>query len=679
MYFKQIRQNAARNRRGNGLFFGSLVIAIIAFYTLLSLGGQDVVQFLSTIESDAVAKLLGMLPIVYAVSLFFVFFLVYFACRYQTDSRRRELGLYLILGMKKGRLFALLFAETLWSSMLSLLAGLPTALLLTEGISLATAKIAGLGIIGHRFSFSLNAVLWTVCGFVFVQLLSMLIICIGLGRTEPADFFRGGDTGRQAVPSVPGSMLFLCLGAGFLLLAYYLGIFRLRTLHFSVMLAVVVLGIAGTFLLYRGLGGFLGRRIRNGGRSKAGLRTFTARQVQENVLSQHRSLAVSSLLLMMALACISFGIAMGLGSSVSSRSADFSLFGEEAQIDAVLERQEIREMTGESYPLYLSHTGNSRGSFSEGREHIYDTSALEAALSGVSGAQNILENVQDRGLEYVIAESSYNSILESLGRERLDLSGGKAALYSSMANDGDFGSMLQEALSQHVSVGIDGSDYELLPALFYDNIVADQAITLYLGWIVPDELYAKLAKNPEPYCRNVRLRGDVVEETGLMQAVRKMDALLSDTGIEYDSYLGGIGRNLFYTVASCYLTIYLGALFWLIANTVIGLKYLISQRRTRHRYEILSMLGADRDSMHRSVKKQIDLYFALVLATALASGAAAIVTMFTSFARLPVGVSVRKTAALSALALISFAGLEALYIHIVKQTAGREISRSERR
>lgn len=143
MFFKQIRRNAAKNRKGNGLFFASLIIAIIAFYTLLSLGEQDVMQFLATIESDAVRKLMRMLPIVYGISLFFVFFLVYFACRYQTDSRRRELGMYLMLGMKRGRLFAMLFGKTLWSSTVSLIIGLPVALFLTEGISLATAKIVG--------------------------------------------------------------------------------------------------------------------------------------------------------------------------------------------------------------------------------------------------------------------------------------------------------------------------------------------------------------------------------------------------------------------------------------------------------------------------------------------------------------------------------------------------------
>ena len=81
MFFKQVRRNAAKNRKGNGLFFGSLVIAIIAFYTLLSLGEQDLMRYLAMVESDAVAKLMALLPVVYVVSLFFVLFLVYFACK----------------------------------------------------------------------------------------------------------------------------------------------------------------------------------------------------------------------------------------------------------------------------------------------------------------------------------------------------------------------------------------------------------------------------------------------------------------------------------------------------------------------------------------------------------------------------------------------------------------------
>lgn len=671
MLFKQVRRNAAKNRKGNGLFFGSLAIAIVAFYTLLSLGEQDVMRYLATIESDAVGKLMAMLPIVYAVSLFFVFFLVYFACKYQTDSRKREFGLYLMLGMKRSRLFFMLFLETLWSSVISLIIGLPTAIFLTEGISLATAKIVGLGIIGHHFSLSPYAILWTVCGFILVQLLSMLIICMGLVKTETAEFFRSGSVKKQA--QLPGikSMICFVIGIVFLSVGYYLGMFKLHTLRTAVMLIAVVCGIFGTFLLYKGLGGFLGQRIRRKSPNAVGLSIFTARQVQENVLSQHKSLAVSSLLLLTALSCISFGISMGFGRSTSNRSVDFSLFGTEEQINAVLDKNDMNEMVKDSYPMYLSMV---KDGYFRGKEKEFDTGELEEALCAIVGSENIRENLH---IEYVIAESSYNRLLKNMGKDALNLSDHETAFYTSLANEGAFGSTLAKVVGSKTSIGIDGIKYNIRTSLCTDNVVADRAITLYMALVVPDELFEQLAREPEAYCRNVSLTDEVVESMGLMQAVQKIDRLLADTGIEYDSYLGGIGRNLFYTVAASYLSIYLGVLFWLIANTVIGLKYLISQRQAKHRYETLTMLGADTPSMCRSVKKQIGIYFALVLSTALVSSAAAIFSMFKSFAKLPVGVSFTAVAVVSAAALVTFSIVEILYIGIVKRTASREISRIE--
>ncbi len=690
MFFKQVRRNAAKNRKGNGLFFGSLVTAIIAFYTLLSLGELDVMHFLSTIESDAVQKLMALLPLVYAISLFFVFFLVYFACRYQIDSRRRELGMYLMLGMRRRRLFLLLFCETLWSSMVSLLIGLPAALFITEGISLATARIVGLGILGHRFSFSPGAVCWTMCGFVLVQLLSMFILCIGIAKREPAEFFQDGDVKKQAVASGFRSTLCFAAGLGFLLYAYGLGMFRLHSLHITVVLSVFVFGILGTFLLYRGLGGMFGLWIRAKNKHAAGLQIFTARQVQENVLSQHRSLAVSSLLLLMALACISYGISMGFGRSSDNRSVDLSLFGTKEQVDAVLEQDGVQKMVQDSFPMYLSMI---KDKYFRGGDREVDISGLTDALAALESSgvhtsdeadliENIIENLH---IEYVIAQSSYNDMLRSMGKEELQISDGQAALYTSVANDGDFGRIWQEVLEGNASIGIDGEAYELLPQLCMDNVVADRAITLYLALIVPDDMYRKLASEPEEYCRNIRLSDRVVEDVGLMRAIQDMEGLLDQTeesakeptenptGVEYDSYLGGIGRNLFYTVAASYLTIYLGVLFWLIANTVIGVKYLIGQRETKHRYETLSMLGAHTSSMCVSVNRQIRLYFSLVLVTAIVSSAAAIYSMFTSFTKLPIGVSVEKVALIAALGLVIFAGLEIFYIGIVRRMADREI------
>lgn len=110
MFFELIRRNSRRNRRENGLFFASLLISIIAFYIVLSLSQQDVMQFLRQMESDAVNRLLAMIPLFYGMTLVILFFLIYFASKFQLERRRHEFGMYLMLGMRRGRLFWLLLA-----------------------------------------------------------------------------------------------------------------------------------------------------------------------------------------------------------------------------------------------------------------------------------------------------------------------------------------------------------------------------------------------------------------------------------------------------------------------------------------------------------------------------------------------------------------------------------------
>ena len=147
MFSKLISRNSRRNRKENGLFFSSLLISIIAFYIILSLSHQDVMLFLRQMESNAVNKLMTLIPVFYCLTLFILFFLIYYASKFQLERRRHEFGVYLMLGMHRIKLFAMLLAEDFFNSILALAIGLPAAVLLSELISLVTARLVGIGII----------------------------------------------------------------------------------------------------------------------------------------------------------------------------------------------------------------------------------------------------------------------------------------------------------------------------------------------------------------------------------------------------------------------------------------------------------------------------------------------------------------------------------------------------
>lgn len=165
MFYSLIKRNSRANRKENSIYFVSMIIAIIAFYVILSLENMDVIRFIKDMESDAVHKLLSLVPALYVFSLCVIFFLVFFTTRYQMERRNHELGMYLMLGMKRSRLFFMLIAEDLLNTFLSLLIGLPMAVLFSEVTSLAVARVVGIGILGHKFTISMTGILWTVGGF----------------------------------------------------------------------------------------------------------------------------------------------------------------------------------------------------------------------------------------------------------------------------------------------------------------------------------------------------------------------------------------------------------------------------------------------------------------------------------------------------------------------------------
>ena len=76
MFSNLVFRNSRRSRKENGLFFSSLVISIVAFYMILSISTQDVMFFLQKMESDAVDKLLLLIPAFYGMTLGILFFLI---------------------------------------------------------------------------------------------------------------------------------------------------------------------------------------------------------------------------------------------------------------------------------------------------------------------------------------------------------------------------------------------------------------------------------------------------------------------------------------------------------------------------------------------------------------------------------------------------------------------------
>ena len=96
-----------------------------------------------------------------------------------------------------------------------------------------------------------------------------------------------------------------------------------------------------------------------------------------------------------------------------------------------------------------------------------------------------------------------------------------------------------------------------------------------------------------------------------------------------ESYLQNMGRQLFYTVASIYITLYLAIVFLVVANTIVGVQFLMSQQKTGRRYQTLIRLGATYESLCQSAGKQIAWFMGLPVLVAAVSSLFGVRALFT--------------------------------------------------
>ena len=684
MFFDLIKRNSRKTRKENGVYFASLVISIVSFYAILSLGEQDVMVYLKTVESDAVARLLLMIPIFYAVSLFFVFFLVYFANRYQLQQRSHEFGMYLMMGMKQSKLFALIMGETLWNGFVALCMGVPISLFLTELINLATSRLIGMGIIGHEFRISWVGLGLTVVGFIVVQLVGVFILSLRMSRKEPVDLLNDQKEKSQRVLSPKWSIVSFLTGATllfgtiFLCVAYGLAILYLRSLDYRIFALILVIGICGTFILFRGLGSLIGAWVKRKSSSSPGLFVFTARQLQENVLHQWSSLAISSLLMLMAMVCFAFGTSTALNNSATtSRTVDFTFrWSEEEEVVSVLTSDKLAPYVNSYYEMELGQFWPTDPETSENTEaRAFSWSGLEEAIAKEKNSQekdSVLRNFASLDIPYFISLSSYNAMLQATNKAPILLGDDEVAMYSdeeySYSHD-----ILRRALQNNPTISIGEKQYELISTLYTSNIVADRSITLSTALIVPDSFYDSfIGSSQDPWLWNMTLNADFVEEKGLMQAMYEVDQVLNTFNLDYESYLASMGRQLFYTVAGSYTTFYLGIMFLIIANTVLGINFLMQQRGTRHRYYTVAMLGASIESLCASARKQIWLYFGLVMSVALVSSIFGVWSMLTAFPSMTLSLENSIVIAIILMVLIVF---ELCYIWMIQRKSDEEIKK----
>ena len=630
MFSELVKRNSRRSRRENGLFFASLLIAIIAFYIILSLSHQDVMVFLQRMESNAVNRLLTLVPALYVMTLCILFFLVYYANRFQLARRRHEFGVYLMLGMQRRTLFGMLLAEDLRSSLIALAIGLPAAVLISELISLVTARLVGLGIVGHQFTLSLSAIGWTAVGFLLIKLLASLILSGKIVREEIGALLTETPEGTKRQRPAAVYAAALVLGIALLAGAYTFAIRGYAWSSLRYMAGTLALGLSGTLLLFYGLRVIIDRLARRGDRAGK-LRVFNFRQVEETVIHRSGALAICSLLILAALCCFGAGVATARSSRAETHTLDYTFPTDSKSADAVRETLTAHGLDSAFFDIFEMRIGRVRTSTDY--QNTVKFPALQRTVDAMPVSderqqlQYILEAV---GYPHLIALSGYNRLLAAAGLPELTLADDEAAVYcDSEVSLASRTALINRLIAEGSAITIDGAPFTLVGQVQSVSVVTDRSITMLFALIVPDAAFEHYTQGDYDVYLDGVLAPSMTEGKSLMNAIADMNALLNPLGLKYESYLQNLGRELFYIVAASYLTIYLAIIFLVVANTVIGVQFLMGQQKAARRYRTLVRLGAEHDTLCRAAKAQINWYFGLPVGVAAASSAFGVRALFT--------------------------------------------------
>lgn len=241
-YWKLAFQNLKTNRRVYLPYLLSSVGIIMMFYILKSLSPsirQD--EMYGGITVATVLDLGGII-----IGVFSVLFLFY-TNSFLMKRRKKELGLYNILGMEKRHISRIIFRETLLTSAGAILLGLLFGVLFSRAMFLALGKVLMVEI-PIAFSVPTSAVVSTVALFAAIFFVTMIYNMLQVQLSKPIELLHGGETGEKEPRA---HWLLAVLGAVSLGIGYWMAVTIQDPVEALVWFFIaVLLVILGTYLLF---------------------------------------------------------------------------------------------------------------------------------------------------------------------------------------------------------------------------------------------------------------------------------------------------------------------------------------------------------------------------------------------------------------------------------------------
>lgn len=606
---KLIFKNVHKNLRDYLIYFLTLMFSVSLFYAFNSISDQPAFSEMGmtrTLLYDQLGILLSALSVLIAIVLAF---LIIYANQFLLKRRKKELGIYMMLGMKKGRISRIFAGETFCVGVIALAVGLLLGFILSQGVSLIALKLFAIELDKYQLVFSMGAFRQTVICFALIFLLVMLFNVWSVSSVQLIDLLTASRKNERlknenrVLPALMFLLSILCIGiAG--VLFYKNGILPSRE-NMSFQIAGLAL-VVGTILLFYSFAAVFIQLMRsNKGFYLKGLNTFLVRQIGSKIRTNYFVMTVVCGLLTITICAVSIGASTALAMNKLSQAAtpyDLTVFSD-VSIDG---DSDITD--------YLATCDVQMSDYAKNMEQIsvYDA---DMTYTDLFEGQDLnlwpIDEAVPQSRVSVISISDFNRALAMQGKEPVALNDGEYLLNCNYEGTYQY---VSEALRTHSELSVGGvtlqraSDEVLQETYVMTSVGNNDRGTL----IVPDNVVTTLSKDVNALLVQYK------EETNPDEVLQKMIPIgldethgyrYSEKNMLYDMFYG---INALVTFICCYV----GLIFLLICAASLALKQLTETTDNIYRYGLLQKLGAKRQQINRTLFVQTGVFFTVPLIVA---------------------------------------------------------------
>lgn len=698
--------NVRRAGRDYLVYLLTLTLGVTVFYAFNTISMQ---VDIAGIDEEGLAQVMGSMlgDLTYFLAGVMAFLMVY-ANNFIMKRRKKEFGLYQVLGMGRGRVATIMALETVIVSVVAFVAGIVLGVGLSQLMTFFTASLFKTQIANCHFFFSMHAFNLTLVCMLVMFVLTLLLNLRAVRRTKLIELMgaeRRNESIKTRNPWI--AIAIFVVGAVLVGVAYYRLLrdgFPLTATDSKLQEAMNQFGITtamvtvGTFALFWGLSGMLIKLLQSlRGVYWRGLNMFTVRQLAAKVNTVCFSMGVIAMLLFLAITSVTCG--MSIANVMNENLERYNPVdvsqtyvyytpdtldyykGYKGYVNpSEADRMVLADTTVDLYPAWHGKGKSADNNDETGKkvdiadvagEHVQIDSYLSYPFGGSNPSVTPSEmcktmgeklpkafggsNADTMGL-FVTPASQYNKLRQMMGEEPVSIGRDQYLLTC------DMGGELVELYTKYMADGhaLTLGGHTLKPATDKSDedtaAIANSAMGSNPGTVVvADELLSQL--NLQPYSSSLLVnykQGMDTTEADESIKYTLLDNLLVD-GKEPGVWGTFITRSEMYTQAAqmngliSYLAIYIGFVLVVACAAILSIQQLSNVADGSRSYRVLAQIGCDDRQIRHSVMAQQAVFFLFPLAVGLAHSFVAlkvIIELVSIFGNMSIGGTVGLTCAI---------------------------------